>query len=128
VGLSFTIATGLRQRSHSRVRVPRDLLTYLTVSDSRLPLTGGPSPSIYIPQKQGHTVITPGTGADRTENSASNSFIDACLFNNSSLWRQSLLQRKRVTVYYSKSRKSTKCVFRFCEARGHCELEILKLV
>jgi hypothetical protein len=32
-GLSFTIATGPRQRSHYRVRVPWDSLPYFTVSD-----------------------------------------------------------------------------------------------
>jgi hypothetical protein len=36
-GLSFTIAAGPRQRSHSRVRVPWDSRPYFTVSDSRLP-------------------------------------------------------------------------------------------
>jgi hypothetical protein len=36
-GLSFIIAPGPRQRSHSRVRVPRDSQPYFTVSDSRLP-------------------------------------------------------------------------------------------
>jgi hypothetical protein len=34
-GLSLTIAAGPRQRSHSRVRVPRDSWPYFTVSDSR---------------------------------------------------------------------------------------------
>jgi hypothetical protein len=38
-GLSFTIAAGPSQRSHSRVRVPWDSLPYFTVSDSRLPLS-----------------------------------------------------------------------------------------
>jgi hypothetical protein len=38
---------GPRQRSHSRVRVPRvNLLPYFTVSDSRLPQPGGPGPRI----------------------------------------------------------------------------------
>jgi hypothetical protein len=37
-GLSFTIAAGPRQRSHSRVRVPLDLRPYFTVSDSRFPI------------------------------------------------------------------------------------------
>jgi hypothetical protein len=60
--LSFTMAAGLRQRSHSRVRVPRDSWPYFTVSDSRLPQPGGPGPRIYIPQEQGGPVITPGTG------------------------------------------------------------------
>jgi hypothetical protein len=35
-GLSFTLAAGPRQRSHSRVRVPWDSRPYFTVSDSRL--------------------------------------------------------------------------------------------
>jgi hypothetical protein len=35
VGLSFTIAAGSRQRSHSRVPVPWDSWPYFTVSDSR---------------------------------------------------------------------------------------------
>jgi hypothetical protein len=34
--LSFTIAAGSRQRSHSRVRVPLNSRPYFTVSDSRL--------------------------------------------------------------------------------------------
>jgi hypothetical protein len=34
--LSFTIAAGLRQSSHSRVRVPWVSLPYFTVSDSRV--------------------------------------------------------------------------------------------
>jgi hypothetical protein len=37
--LSFTIAAGPRQRSHSQVRVPWDSRPYFTVSDSRLPLS-----------------------------------------------------------------------------------------
>jgi hypothetical protein len=36
-GLSFTIAAGSSQRSHSRVRVPWDSRPYFTVSDLRLP-------------------------------------------------------------------------------------------
>jgi hypothetical protein len=42
MGLSFTIAAGLHQRSHSRVRVPRDSWPHFTVSDSRLPQPRGP--------------------------------------------------------------------------------------
>jgi hypothetical protein len=38
-GLSFAIATGPRQRSHSRVRVPWDSRPCFTVSDSRHPLS-----------------------------------------------------------------------------------------
>jgi hypothetical protein len=37
-GLSFTIATGPRQRSHSRVQVP-----HFTVSNSRLPFSSPPT-------------------------------------------------------------------------------------
>jgi hypothetical protein len=37
--LSFTIAAGPRQRSHSWVRVPWDSRPYFTVSDSRLPFS-----------------------------------------------------------------------------------------
>jgi hypothetical protein len=37
-GLSFTVTVGLRQRSHFRVRVPKDS-SYFTVSDLRLPFS-----------------------------------------------------------------------------------------
>jgi hypothetical protein len=50
--LSFIIATGPRQHSHSLVRVPRDSLPYFIVSVSRIPRPGGPGPLIYIPQEQ----------------------------------------------------------------------------
>jgi hypothetical protein len=39
MGLSFTIAAGPRQRSHSRVRVPWFSRPYFTVSDSRPPFS-----------------------------------------------------------------------------------------
>jgi hypothetical protein len=42
-GLSFIIAAGPRQRSHSRVRVPWDSPPYFTVSDSRLPFSSPPT-------------------------------------------------------------------------------------
>jgi hypothetical protein len=61
-GLSFTVAAGPRQRSHSRVRVLRDSQPYFAVSDSRLRQSGGPGPRIYIPQEQGGPVMSPGTG------------------------------------------------------------------
>jgi hypothetical protein len=57
--LLFIIAAGPRQRSHSQVRVPRDSLPHFTVSDSRLPQSGGSDPRIYIPQEQGGPVIPP---------------------------------------------------------------------
>jgi hypothetical protein len=56
-GLSFTIAAGPRQRSHSWVRVP-----YFTVSDSRLRQPGGAGPRIYIHQEEGGQVMPPGSG------------------------------------------------------------------
>jgi hypothetical protein len=43
MGLSFTIVAGARQRSHSRIRVPLDSQTYITVSDSRLPSSSPPT-------------------------------------------------------------------------------------
>jgi hypothetical protein len=52
MGVSFTIAAGPRQRSHSQARVPRDSWSQFTVSDSRLPHPGGPDPRIYIRQEQ----------------------------------------------------------------------------
>jgi hypothetical protein len=42
-GVSFAIATGPRQRSHFRVRVPWDSRPYFTVSDSRLPFSLPPT-------------------------------------------------------------------------------------
>jgi hypothetical protein len=61
MGLSFTIAGGSHQCSHSQVRVQRDSRPYFTVSDSRLHKPGGPDPHIYVPQEQGGQVIPPGT-------------------------------------------------------------------
>jgi hypothetical protein len=42
-GLSFTIATGLRQCSHFRVRLQWDSWPYFTDSDSRLPFSSPPT-------------------------------------------------------------------------------------
>jgi hypothetical protein len=53
---------GPRQRSHSQLRIPRDSLPHFTVSDSRLPQSGGPGSRIYVPQEQGGPVIAPSTG------------------------------------------------------------------
>jgi hypothetical protein len=60
--MSITIADGPRERSHSRVPVQQDSWPHVTVSHSRLPQPGGPDPRIYIPHKQGGSVIPPGTG------------------------------------------------------------------
>jgi hypothetical protein len=61
-GLPITTAAGPLQRSHSWDLVPRDSPPYFTVSDTRLPQTGGPDPRIYIPQEEGGSVIPPNTG------------------------------------------------------------------
>jgi hypothetical protein len=53
MGLSFITAASPRQRSHSRVRVPRKSEPYFTVSDSRPSQPRGPGLRIYIPQEQG---------------------------------------------------------------------------
>jgi hypothetical protein len=42
-GLSFTIAAGPRQRSHSQVRVPWYSRPYFAGSDSRLPFSSPPT-------------------------------------------------------------------------------------
>jgi hypothetical protein len=42
----------LRQRSHSKVRVPRGSWPHFTVSDLRLPQPGGPGPCIYTPRNR----------------------------------------------------------------------------
>jgi hypothetical protein len=59
--LSFTIAVGPRQSSHSRVQVPWDS-SYFTVSDSGLPQLGVPGPRIHISHEQGGPVMKPGNG------------------------------------------------------------------
>jgi hypothetical protein len=43
MGPSFTIVAGARQRSHSRIRDPRDSRTYITVSGSRLLFSSPPT-------------------------------------------------------------------------------------
>jgi hypothetical protein len=62
MGPYFTIVAGSRQRSHSQVRVTRDLWRHFTVYDSRLPQPGGPGPCIYILPEQGGPVLPPVTG------------------------------------------------------------------
>jgi hypothetical protein len=59
--LSFTIAAGPRQLSHSRVWVSWNSWLYFTVSDSRLPQPGVPGARIDNPQEQGGPVIPPDT-------------------------------------------------------------------
>jgi hypothetical protein len=62
MGLSFTTVAGPRQCSYFQIRIPRDSWPHFTVSDSRLPQSGGPGPHIYIPQEQGGPVLPPGPG------------------------------------------------------------------
>jgi hypothetical protein len=62
MGLSFKIAAGSGQRTHSQVRVPRDSWPHFTVSDSRLSPTWRARSPFYIPQEQGGPVTPPGTG------------------------------------------------------------------
>jgi hypothetical protein len=59
MSVSFTIAAGSCQRSHSGVRVPRGSYPYFTISGSRLPQPEGSGPSIYISQGMGWTSHTP---------------------------------------------------------------------
>jgi hypothetical protein len=61
-GLSFANAAGPRQRSHSRVCVPRESWPSFIVSDLRLHQPGGPGPRIHIYQEQGCPITLPGTG------------------------------------------------------------------
>jgi hypothetical protein len=53
--LSFIIASGPRQLSHSQVWVPRNSWPHFTFSDSRLHQPGGPGSRINISQEQGCT-------------------------------------------------------------------------
>jgi hypothetical protein len=62
MGVSFTTAAGPRQSNHPQVRVRQDS-RYFTVSDSRLPQTGGSGPRICIPQEQGGPVIPQAVGS-----------------------------------------------------------------
>jgi hypothetical protein len=52
MGLSFTIAAGPRQRSHSQIRVPWDSWPHFTLSDSRLPQPAGQVPVFISPRNR----------------------------------------------------------------------------
>jgi hypothetical protein len=58
----LAIAAGSRQRSYSRIQVPRDSWPYFSVSDLRFLELGGSGPLIYTPQEKGGPVIPPDTG------------------------------------------------------------------
>jgi hypothetical protein len=60
--LSFTIAAGRHQCSHSRIRIPQDSWPCFNVADLRVPQPGVPGPCIYIPQEQGDPVIPQALG------------------------------------------------------------------
>jgi hypothetical protein len=51
-GLSLTVVADPRQRSHSRIRFPRDLWPYFTVSDSRAPNLEGQVPIFVSPRNR----------------------------------------------------------------------------
>jgi hypothetical protein len=77
IGLSFTIVTGPRQHSHSRVRVPWDLRPYVTVSGLRLPFlspstTRRATVEIFYPASTREELNWILSGADHIENNASN--------------------------------------------------------
>jgi hypothetical protein len=57
MGLSFTVAAGPRQRSHSQVRAPRDSWPHFNISHSRLSQSGGPGTLVITQEQRG-----PGTG------------------------------------------------------------------
>jgi hypothetical protein len=61
MGLSFTTAAGPRQRSYSRIWVPRDSWPYFNVSDSRVPNLEGQVPVFMSPRNRGPS-YTPGFG------------------------------------------------------------------
>jgi hypothetical protein len=52
MSLSFTVAGGPRQRSHSQVRVPRDSWPYFTVSDLRFPSLEDQVPLFISPRNR----------------------------------------------------------------------------
>jgi hypothetical protein len=113
-GLSFAIATGPRQRSHSRVRVPCDSRPYFTVSDSRLPFslpptTRGATVEVFDPTSTragpylSVTSLVNSLSAYRQERTASNSSLSwkrhiccavnvsvdtRCLWNQPTIWFQ----------------------------------------
>jgi hypothetical protein len=61
--LSFAIATGLRQRSHSRVRVSWESRPYFTISDSRLSFLSPPTTRMVTEE-----VFDPASTRGRTVN------------------------------------------------------------
>jgi hypothetical protein len=69
-GLSFTIAAGLRQGNHSRVRVPWDSRLYFTVSDSRLPFSSPPTTRMVTVE-----VFGPSSTRETDNSSHSQSYI-----------------------------------------------------
>jgi hypothetical protein len=76
-GLSFTIAAGPRQSSHSLVGVPRDSWPHFTVSNSRVPQSGGPGPRIYqyILQEQRCPFTPPGVGFSKSKSKSKTNLL-----------------------------------------------------
>jgi hypothetical protein len=61
-GLSFTIAAGPRQHSHSRVSPLGFMTVFYCLRFEPRPQPGGQSPRIYTPQENCGSVIPPFTG------------------------------------------------------------------
>jgi hypothetical protein len=72
-GLSFTIAAGPHQRSHSRVRVLWDSRTYFTVSDWRLPFSSPPT-ILRVTVEVFDTASTQDLSTNNSQLSTDNSF------------------------------------------------------
>jgi hypothetical protein len=61
MSVSFTIAAGPRQRSHSQFRVPRNSWPHFTVSDSTLPQPGESQVLVFISLRNRVTRLYPRT-------------------------------------------------------------------
>jgi hypothetical protein len=93
-GLSFTIAAGPCQRSHSLVRAPLDSRPCFTVSDLRLPISSPPTTRRCVTAAEievlkrayvalhlllsFHYILSTWCDTDGTENTASNNFWIQC--------------------------------------------------
>jgi hypothetical protein len=98
--LSFTIATGPRQRSHFQVQVPWDSWPYFTVSDSRLPFSSPPmnrraTIDVFDPASTYDSLVLHNFGKDRIEVTTSNisSIIVRLVLLYRRVWRHVTQQR-----------------------------------
>jgi hypothetical protein len=100
-GLSFTIAAGLRQCSHSRVRVPRESWPCFIVSDSRLSQPGGSGSRMYIPEEQCGPVIPPGTSTREWLWLRVRVTLRLEVYRPISSWQQAPWCSRQVILFYS---------------------------